>query len=251
MTWPTPQVKTNVDAAGDDPKQARPDFAANVDKFNQMQAHVSSYIQGLLDDADAAAARATLGAQSTVGVSGDILYASGTNAWSRLAKDTNGQVLTLASGIPSWKDPTGAFLLQKLSDESVTNSTFLQGDAFLSFVMDNNSVYYLRYVLLLNATSSTPGFKFTIKGPTNMTALWGFAVEGRWGLQSPSALIVEDADGVTGSINGTTGLIIQAIIRNPTNVGSAKLWWAMDSAHASTIKVLQDSFLIAHRIGDD
>ncbi len=61
MTWPATQSKANVDSAADDPKLARSDFADNVDKFNLLQAHVSSYIQGLLDDADAAAARATLG----------------------------------------------------------------------------------------------------------------------------------------------------------------------------------------------
>jgi len=33
---------------------------------------------------------------------GDILYASTTTAWSRLAAGTNGQVLTLAGGVPTW-----------------------------------------------------------------------------------------------------------------------------------------------------
>lgn len=36
-------------------------------------------------------------------VSGDILYGSGTDTASRLAKGTNGQVLQLTSGIPAWK----------------------------------------------------------------------------------------------------------------------------------------------------
>ena len=61
MTWPAVQVKTNFDQSSDDPKSARSEIAGNVDKFNQLQAHVSSYIQGVLDDANAAAARATLG----------------------------------------------------------------------------------------------------------------------------------------------------------------------------------------------
>ncbi len=62
MTWPAVQTKVRLDAAADDPKLARSELATNVDLFNQLQAHVSSYIQGLLDDADAAAARTTLGA---------------------------------------------------------------------------------------------------------------------------------------------------------------------------------------------
>jgi len=37
-------------------------------------------------------------------VSGDILYASATNTLAKLAKGSNGQILTLASGLPSWAD---------------------------------------------------------------------------------------------------------------------------------------------------
>lgn len=38
---------------------------------------------------------------------GDIIYASATNTLAKLAKGANGQVLTLASGIPSWADAAG------------------------------------------------------------------------------------------------------------------------------------------------
>lgn len=38
---------------------------------------------------------------------GDILYASGTSTLSKLAAGTNGDVLTLASGLPSWAAPSG------------------------------------------------------------------------------------------------------------------------------------------------
>ncbi len=39
---------------------------------------------------------------AVAGVAGDILYASGTDVWARLAKGNNGEVLKLASGIPAW-----------------------------------------------------------------------------------------------------------------------------------------------------
>lgn len=38
---------------------------------------------------------------------GDILYASSSTAWVRLPKGSDTQVLTLASGVPSWAAPTG------------------------------------------------------------------------------------------------------------------------------------------------
>ncbi len=39
---------------------------------------------------------------AVAGVAGDILYASGTDTWARLAKDTNGMFLKQASGLPAW-----------------------------------------------------------------------------------------------------------------------------------------------------
>ena len=55
---------------------------------------------------------ATYGGTGQTAVStGDILYGSASNTWSRLAAGTSGQVLTLASsGIPSWTAGTGWFL---------------------------------------------------------------------------------------------------------------------------------------------
>ena len=44
--------------------------------------------------------------QSTV-TTGDILYGSATNTWSRLAAGTNGYVLTISSGVPTWAASTG------------------------------------------------------------------------------------------------------------------------------------------------
>ena len=40
-------------------------------------------------------------------VAGDVIYGSGADTLARLAKGTDDQVLTLASGVPSWADATG------------------------------------------------------------------------------------------------------------------------------------------------
>jgi len=61
MTWPTAATKVNLDQASDDPKQARTELADLVDQFNTLRSHITSYMQGLLDDADAGTARITLG----------------------------------------------------------------------------------------------------------------------------------------------------------------------------------------------
>ena len=40
-------------------------------------------------------------------VSGDIIYGNGTDSWTRLPKGTDGEVLKLASGVPSWAADAG------------------------------------------------------------------------------------------------------------------------------------------------
>lgn len=62
MTWPASDVvTTNLDAGTDSPATARAQLLDLVQKFNQLRAHVSAAAQALLDDADAAAMRTTLG----------------------------------------------------------------------------------------------------------------------------------------------------------------------------------------------
>lgn len=53
---------------------------------------------------------------------GDLIYASATNTLSKLAAGTNGYVLTLAAGIPSWASlpATGV----SITDDTTTNSSF-------------------------------------------------------------------------------------------------------------------------------
>jgi len=62
MTWPSgPTGTTNLDSGADSPAAARADLLDLTQKVNLIIAHVSGYIQGLLDDANVATARSTLG----------------------------------------------------------------------------------------------------------------------------------------------------------------------------------------------
>lgn len=66
MTFPTVAVDTtDTDADTDSPLAARQDILDAIQKLNQMIAHVSAFAATILDDADAAAVRATIGAIAT------------------------------------------------------------------------------------------------------------------------------------------------------------------------------------------
>lgn len=61
-------------------------------------------------------------AQTTV-VAGDILYGSAADTWSRLAKGSDGQVLKLASGLPSWASAVASLSVSsKSADYTATTS---------------------------------------------------------------------------------------------------------------------------------
>jgi hypothetical protein len=65
-------------------------------------------------------------AQSTY-TTGDILYASATNTLSKLAAGANGQVLTLASGVPSWATASGGVTTISFGSTGLTPSTATSG----------------------------------------------------------------------------------------------------------------------------
>lgn len=92
MVWPAANVNTtNADAGTDSPASFRNDVLDLINKFNQLRAHPSPFIQGLLDDIDAAAARATLGAASTTGnesIDGSKTFANGIGVAGQAADET-------------------------------------------------------------------------------------------------------------------------------------------------------------------
>lgn len=87
MVWPTAAVSTTaLDAGTDTPPRA--EFLSWAQKFNQLIAHVSSYMQGLLGSADAAAARSTLGVYSASQVDTVVLNAAPPGAVVAFARST-------------------------------------------------------------------------------------------------------------------------------------------------------------------
>lgn len=92
MVWPAANVNTtNADAGTDSPASFRDDALDLINKFNQLRSHPSPFIQGLLDDIDAAAARATLGAVGTLGneaIEGSKTFSNGVGIAGQAADET-------------------------------------------------------------------------------------------------------------------------------------------------------------------
>ena len=68
--------------------------------------------------------------KSTVTTAGDVIYATGSSAVTRLGIGTTGQVLTVASGVPSWATPAGgSFVGVSVTDslgagQNISNVTY-------------------------------------------------------------------------------------------------------------------------------
>lgn len=72
-----------------------------------------------------------------VPVAGDVIYANATPKWTALAKGSDGQVLTLASGLPSWATPaasTTQWSVLTNGDSDAPELIFASGDVIMTSV---------------------------------------------------------------------------------------------------------------------
>ncbi len=175
--WPTAQTKTNFDAGTDDPKQARSEFAGNVDKFNLLQAHVSSFMQTFLARATAALGRTDLelgtAALKNTGTSGDALGLLNASVnWSNaflLSGTISPSQITANQNNYNPSGLSGAVQLRLNSDAS-RNITGLAGGAGGRLLMVAN-IGSTDIVLVNQSASSTAGNRFLFAdGDRTLTA---------------------------------------------------------------------------------
>jgi hypothetical protein len=152
MSWPAGGISTaNVDATTDDPELAVVQIKAAIDQLNQLIAHVTGYMQGLLDDADAATARSTLGA---VGASDLAPYAPLASP----ALTGSPTAPTLAPGSNSTGLSTTAFVQGELAGKAPLNSPALTGSptAPTAAADDNDTTIATTAFVVGQAGASTP-----------------------------------------------------------------------------------------------
>ena len=205
-------------------------------------------ITGLEIGTDVQAQDATLTSLAAVaGIAGDILFASGTDTWARLAKGTDNKVLTLISGLPTWITPDGgATIVSKTADQTVNNSTTFIDDDHLLFAMEADKSYIVNATLLISATDATPDIKFQWIVPASCTMFWNDI--SRWG-RVVEFKLAENSTLVKTLGSGTLGIILTAIVRNDSTAGNLQLQWAQNIAHASNVKLLKHSHLTISNVG--
>jgi len=112
-------------------------------------------LQGLQTNSGATAPEWANSPQSLMTAAGDILYASGANTLAKLAKGSDDEVLTLASGVPSWAATAGGGkILQVIS---ATDSTARSNTSSWSKASNTLDV-----AITPSATSSKIAFGFSV-----------------------------------------------------------------------------------------
>jgi len=132
------------------------------------------------------------GTGQTTYATGDILYASAANTLSKLAAGTNGHVLTLAAGVPTWAAPSGGGSGWGLTGNAGTTgypSNFMG-------TTDNQNVIFKRnnaFIFELNANGIGVGINTSdnkyieVKGSTTGNPATGYSYIGYGGFQSYTA----------------------------------------------------------------
>lgn len=180
---------------------------------------------------------------------GDILY-RGASSWARLPKGTDGQVLTLASGLPSWANASGGATILtavKTANETVSNSTTYQDDDHLTLPVQANSNYLVEVGIFLSTTTNNQEPKVQFVMPTGATIDGGIFSQispPLDGLMYPYAATITSAVFNNGIENyqGTYYEIITAYLSVGSNAGTFKIQWAL-SRGSNSITFYKGSFL--------
>ena len=124
-----------------------------------------TFMKTFLTSADVATARTNLGAQSQndalddiAGLTlaaGDILYADATPDVAKLAKGTDGEILTLASGLPSWAPANvgGYVPIVSVTASGVSSVEFVNGQSGVTM----DGTYKSYFVLMDSVVPATDG----------------------------------------------------------------------------------------------
>jgi len=96
--------------------------------------------QGLQTNSGATAPEWSDSPQSLMTAAGDVLYASGANTLAKLAKGSDDDVLTLASGVPSWASSAGGGKINQVIQTLLTGTTSTVSTSFVDITGYNVAI---------------------------------------------------------------------------------------------------------------
>lgn len=166
---------------------------------------------------------------------GSLYYSDGTN-FVNLGIGTEGQVLKMAAGIPTWTNTN----VYKSSDETVNNSSTMQNDDELFFSIGANESYFFTMWMIVNS-NVTADLKYTFTVPSGCYMNW---FDHYYYANFSAGDTVDRVDS-----NGTDfGSLMSGVIKNGSTAGTIQLQWAQNTMNASDTKVLKGSHILLTKL---
>lgn len=154
--------------------------------------------------------------KSTVTTSGDIIYATGSSAVTRLGVGTTGQILTVSGGVPTWATPAAAssgLTLIHSSTFSAVSSKSITG-CFTSTYRN----YKVIFIITAGTQSASTKLRFSVSGTDDTNSLYSTAFPGSRtnGTFAPITSNAQNAADIGRIENNSTQVQTQAFdIMNP------------------------------------
>lgn len=115
---------------------------------------------------------------TTITTNGDLIYGTGSGTYTRRAIGTTGQVLTVASGVPSWATPSGSGGLTYITKQTAADVANLTFDSVFTSTYQNYLIVYDGVRSTTSAVTADLYFQFRYAGPTTQAATYQYGLTG-------------------------------------------------------------------------
>lgn len=190
---------------------------------------------------------------TAITTAGDLIKGTGSGTFDRLGIGSTGQVLTVASGAPSWATPATAPTIKtvrKSSDQTVTSSTTLVNDSQLKFAIAANETYIFEAWLYTYAADGTPDIKVTFTSPAGSTLFWSSS-QVIFNAAAATTLTVVAPGGTTGDLfvdSNLRAIQLYGSVLNGGTAGDVQFQFAQNTSSANGTSVKAGSYIYGIKV---